>query len=150
MTSWQSARSGLFPSFIMVCVNLLKNFHETGGAGVIHASAWRVIFYFVDAALGVDGVDYFARVRIHDRELARFVDVAALHAAANQQAMMRAIEGHGMRLRTARDGPGGQHLALVAVDDDHVARVSGDDVELRRFGIERQASGIQTFDFNAA
>src|SRR5712664_48527 len=68
----QQRRLGNRPSrnsseaLIVVGVSLLENFHETGGAGVIHASTWRVIFDFVDTALGVDGVDYLACVGIHD------------------------------------------------------------------------------------
>src|SRR5438270_8700123 len=50
----QQRRLGNRPSrnsseaLIVIGVSLLKNFHETGGAGVIHASTWRVIFDFVD------------------------------------------------------------------------------------------------------
>src|SRR6267154_5732139 len=56
----QQRRLGNRPSrdsseaLIVVGISLLENFHETGCAGVIHASSSLVIFYFVDAAFGVD------------------------------------------------------------------------------------------------
>src|SRR5260370_31518498 len=70
--------------------------------------------------------------------------MAALHAAANQQTMVRAIECHSMGLRTARYGPGGKNLALFAVNDDHIAGVACDDVHLRRIRVQGQTGGVQS------
>src|SRR5260370_5483 len=49
-------------TLIVIPINLLENFHEAGGACVIHALACRFVYDFVHATLGVDRVNHFAGV----------------------------------------------------------------------------------------
>src|SRR3989442_4326640 len=64
--------------------------------------------------------------------------------------MMGGIQRHGMGLRASGDRPRGDHRALFAVNDHHVARVPHNYKHSWRRRIECEACGIQALDLDAS
>src|SRR6266404_7313303 len=136
-------------TLIMVGVKLLEYLDEASRAGVVNAPAFRFPFNFVDAAFGVERVDYFTAVRVHHHQFAGLINVAALHTTADKQAAIGSVQRHCMRLGPAGDWPRGDHRAFFAVDHNYLAGVPHNDVQFRRGGIKHETSGILALDVNA-
>src|SRR6266404_4791540 len=136
-------------TLIMVGVKLLEYLDEASRAGVVNAPAFRFPFNFVDAAFGVERVDYFTAVRVHHHQFARLINVAALHTTADKQAAIGSVQRDCMRLGPSGDWPRGDRRAFFAVDHNYLASVSHNDIQFRRGRIKHETGGIFAFDVNA-
>ena len=87
----------------MVGVKLLEYLDKAGRTGVVDTAGFGLPFNFVDAAFGIEHIDYFAAVRIHHYQFAGLVHVAALHTAADKQAAIGSVQRDCMRRRRASD-----------------------------------------------
>src|SRR5580704_14409424 len=112
----------------VIRVDLLENSDGACRPHEVNPSGRRVIVEVVCTADGIQNLDHFPSLRIHDNELARFTLVPAAditgvgHSPATyKQAVMGCVEAGGMGHRPSDDGPLRYHCALFEIDDGYMA-----------------------------
>src|ERR1700693_4108538 len=126
----------------MVWIDLLEYIHSASRAGEVHAFRRSVIDDCIGPSLGVQCIDLFPCVRVHDHHLSRFEEVAGFDSAANKQATMRGVETQSVRQGPASDWPHGDHFTLLEVNHRNPTGGTENDIQLPCTGIKCQPCGI--------